>query len=56
MECINKNRPPGAGARELPIHGRVDGKGAVVLDRQGDAKGPDPGEAVVVFPNDPRQA
>jgi hypothetical protein len=52
----NDNKPVPEAARSLPILGKVDPRGAIVLYVPIPRPAPDDrGDAVVGFPNDPRE-
>lgn len=57
MDFSNDNRPPCEPSRVLPIIGRVDERGAVILMRREGGEGQDDGLAPgPFFPSDPREA
>lgn len=56
MTSSNNNHPLPETARLLPIVGKVDSRGSIVLHTSGPR--PEPGDraaAVISFPNDPRE-
>jgi hypothetical protein len=56
MMSSNDNRPPADSSRSLPILGKVDPRGAIVLYTSAPRSAPDDrGAAVIDFPNDPRE-
>lgn len=57
MDFSNDNRPPPEASRVLPIIGRVDARGAVILTPPGGrGVGDDEPAPGPFFPSDPREA